>query len=96
MWDPTEKMRFLAPKRRSERPGTVWILNAEQKPEARQIITGITDGSFSELVKGELNVGDLVITGDTSATGQRSNQNQTRLPFLQGGGGGGGGRRGGF
>jgi hypothetical protein len=95
MWDPTDKMRFLAPKRRSEKPGTVWILNAEQKPEARQIITGITDGSFSELVKGDLNAGDLVITGDTSA-GQRSNQNQTRLPFLQGGGGGGGGRRGGF
>jgi HlyD family secretion protein len=91
-------MRFVAPKRRVEKPGTIWILNAQQKPEPRQIVTGITDGSFSELVQGDVKVGEIVITGDTSSGAARSNQNQNqgRLPFLQNpGGGGGGNRRGG-
>lgn len=98
MWDPSGKMRFVAPKRRVEKPGTIWILNAQQKPEPRQIVTGITDGSFSELVQGDVKVGEIVITGDTSSGAARSNQNQNqgRLPFLQNpGGGGGGNRRGG-
>jgi HlyD family secretion protein len=94
MWDPSGKMRFVAPKRRVEKPGTVWVLNAQQQPESREIVTGITDGSFSELIRGELNAGDTIILGDNS-TAPRNNQNQTRLPFFQGGGGGGN-RRGGF
>ncbi|HEX4997128.1 MAG TPA: efflux RND transporter periplasmic adaptor subunit [Terriglobia bacterium] len=92
LWDPSDKMRFVAPKKRVEKPGTVWILNAQQKPEARQITTGITDGSFSELIQGDLKPGDLLITGDNIATAQRQ-QNTTTIPFLQQNRGGG--RRGG-
>jgi hypothetical protein len=99
MWDPSGKMRFLAPKRRVEKPGTVWILNAQQELESREIVTGITDGSFSELVRGELKAGDVLIVGDTSASAQRNNNQGTSFPFFQQnnrGGGGGGRNRGGF
>jgi HlyD family secretion protein len=42
---------------------TVWIFSAEGKPKPAPIQTGITDGSFTELVAGELREGEQVITG---------------------------------
>jgi hypothetical protein len=95
MWDADDKMRFQASKRRGERAGTVWVLNSQQKPEARQLSLGITDGSFSELIAGDVKPGDVVIVSDTASGASRNQQNTNRIPLLQGIGGGGGGRRGG-
>jgi HlyD family secretion protein len=93
-WDPSDKIRFLTPKRRTERLGIVWVLNNEQKPEPRRVTLGITDGSSTELLSGELKAGDSVIIGDSTQTA--SAPNQTGPGFFPFGGfrGGGGGRRG--
>ncbi|HKP55371.1 MAG TPA: hypothetical protein VJV78_01545, partial [Polyangiales bacterium] len=43
------------------RSRTVWVLR-DNKPAPVEIETGITDGSFTEVVRGELRAGDTVIT----------------------------------
>jgi len=93
-WNPSDKIKFLAPKKRTERPGSVWILNAEKKPELRQVMLGITDGAATEIVSGDLNPNDIVIVGDSTQTGSAPAQNQ-RGGFGFGIGPGGGGGRGG-
>jgi HlyD family secretion protein len=49
--------------RENNRPGerTVWLLNSKPRPATVQI--GITDGTVTEMVKGPLQEGDIVITG---------------------------------
>ena len=69
-----------------------FVLNAQQKPEPRNIILGITDGSATEVVSGDLKPGDMVVIGDSSQPATSPAQGQ------RGGGGfgpfgfGGGGR----
>ncbi len=67
LWDPTEKLRFPAPRETSRvRPAIVWVLNSQKKPEPRRVFLGITDGVYTEVISGEVKEGDLVIIGDTS------------------------------
>jgi hypothetical protein len=86
---------MVAPRREAERPGVVYILNAQQKPEPRSVRLGITDGSATEVISGEVKLGDLLIIGDSSQASQTPNSG-TAPPFFPGlggrGGGGGGGR----
>jgi HlyD family secretion protein len=42
---------------------TVYLLGADQKPKAAQVRTGITDGHFTQIVDGDVKVGDPVIVG---------------------------------
>ena len=65
-WDPSEKIRFVQPRRTSHRPAVVWILSAEKQPEMRKVVLGITDGIATELVEGDLKAGDTVIVGDST------------------------------
>jgi len=85
MWNPAEKIKFPAPRMQSARPGIVWVLNAQKKPEPKRVMLGITDGVSTELVSGDLKEGDQVIIGDTSqgttTTSQTSGQ---RPPFMGG------------
>ena len=67
-WNPSDKIKMLPPSRPKERPGVVYVLNAQQKPDPRRIVLGITDGSATEVVSGELKPGDVVIIGDTTQT----------------------------
>jgi HlyD family secretion protein len=60
-----------APERR-----TVWTL-AGDKPEAEKIKTGISDGSFTEVLEGDLKAGELVIT-DVLGAGSAAFQNLRR------------------
>ena len=78
----------------------VWVLGQDGKPERRRITVGLSDGSATEVVDGDLNEGDMVITGQTVTGGNSSTSNtQSRPPGFGGnntprvGGGGGGGRR---
>src|SRR5689334_20632708 len=41
----------------------VWVLGQNGKPERRRITVGLSDGSATEVVDGELKEGDMVITG---------------------------------
>jgi HlyD family secretion protein len=47
--------------RTQAKPGRVWILTPEGKPAPVEIMVGITDGTFSELVKGNLQEGAEVV-----------------------------------
>jgi HlyD family secretion protein len=43
------------------RPGRVWILGPDGKPAAVEIMLGITDGTFTEVVSGNLQEGTEVV-----------------------------------
>ena len=54
------------PESASGKPGrlaTVWILGADRRPAPIQLTLGITDGTFTEVVRGELNAGQEVLVG---------------------------------
>jgi HlyD family secretion protein len=77
---------------------TVWILE-NGAPKPLQVQIGISDGSKTEIVGGELKEGDQIITGQTGGEVAKADA-PAASPFNTGGskGGGakGGGRRGGF
>ena len=67
--------------------GTVlWILNQEGKPERIQVETGISNGTFTEIISDNLKEGEKVITGQEG--GQTSSNNQQVNPFAPRFGGG--------
>jgi HlyD family secretion protein len=68
-WNPANKIKMVPPKRITERPGLVFVLSSEKKPEARRVVLGITDGSLTEMVSGDLAQGDQVIIGDSTQGG---------------------------
>ena len=58
----------------------VWVLGRDGKPQPRRIKVGLSDGASTEVVEGNLNEGDMVITGQTvSGSGSTSSQ-QNRPP----------------
>jgi len=88
-WNPADKVQLDRPKEENLRRGRVWVLNAEGKPEARNLLLGITDGSTSEVISGPLNTGDSVIIGDSTQTTtpqQRAPVNNPLMPRIPGGG----------
>jgi HlyD family secretion protein len=72
----------------------VWVMGQDGKPQVRRIKIGLTDGAATEVVEGNLQEGEMVITGQqlTGATKPQANQ----APGFGGGaprtGGGGRGR----
>ncbi|HZB45185.1 MAG TPA: hypothetical protein VE360_08075, partial [Pyrinomonadaceae bacterium] len=76
----------------------VWVLGADGQPQPRRIKVGLSDGSATEVVEGELNEGDVIITGQNvaaSATRTQSGGTQSAPGFggaPRGGAGGGRGR----
>jgi HlyD family secretion protein len=73
----------------------VWVLGQNGKPERRRITTGLSDGSATEIVDGDLKEGDMVITGQQLSSTTRSSTNSTPPGFggAPRGAGGGGPRR---
>ncbi|MBO0721984.1 MAG: efflux RND transporter periplasmic adaptor subunit [Blastocatellia bacterium] len=71
----------------------VWVLGGPDKtPQPRRIQIGITDGTSTEILKGDLQEGEEVIVMQNVSANSRSNRPQTPPGF---GGGGGPGRIGG-
>jgi HlyD family secretion protein len=91
-WDPSNKVRFTAPSVVRERPAVVWVLGADRKPESHSVVLGLTDGTSTEIVSGELSETDMVVIGDNQDA-SRANQPVNPLGALRGFGGGGGGAR---
>jgi HlyD family secretion protein len=58
----------------------VWVLGQDGNPDRRRITVGLSDGSTTEVVDGELNEGDMVITGQT-LTGANRPANTTPPGF---------------
>jgi HlyD family secretion protein len=77
----------------------VWVLGQDGKPQARRIKVGLTDGVSTEVVEGNLQEGELVITGQTIASAAKTQTNTNSAPGFGGAprtggaGGAGGGRR---
>ena len=44
-------------------PGRVYVLDAEGKPKPSSVVLGISDGSFTEVMRGEVQDGQEVVTG---------------------------------
>jgi HlyD family secretion protein len=73
----------------------VWVLGQDGKPQARRIKVGLSDGASTEVVEGNLNEGDMAITGQTvSGSGSTSTQQNRPPGFGNAPRGGGGGFRG--
>ncbi|MGB4781243.1 efflux RND transporter periplasmic adaptor subunit [Candidatus Methylomirabilis sp.] len=49
--------------RKAERDQTIWVLDEDRKPRPVTVKLGITDGSVSEVIEGDLKEGQGVITG---------------------------------
>ena len=75
----------------------VWVLGQDGKPQSRRIKVGLTDGVATEVVEGDLNEGDMVITGQTLTGASKPQSSQSPAPGFgaapRGGVPGGGGRR---
>ncbi|MGE5148175.1 MAG: efflux RND transporter periplasmic adaptor subunit [Candidatus Eiseniibacteriota bacterium] len=63
------------------RRGTVWVVGSDGKPEAVAIVTGISDGAMTEIVRGPLKEGQAVIVGSAAAAGGASQSRGPRLGF---------------
>lgn len=70
----------------------VWVLGQDGKPERRRITVGLSDGSATEVVDGNLREGEMVITGQTITGSTGSANTQSRPPGF-GNAPRGGGRR---
>lgn len=65
----------------------VWVMNARKKLEPVMVRTGISDGTFTEIIRGKLEEGQEIIVGTVA---QRSQSQQQSSPFNQQRQGGGG------
>jgi len=68
-----EKFRRMGAARAANpvKPGRVWVLGPDGRPAPVDVFTGITDGSFTEIVRGDLKPGQGVITGYLDAAEHR-------------------------
>jgi HlyD family secretion protein len=54
------------------RPGGVWILDAQGRPELRPLTLGVADDTYTEVLSGDLQAGQEVITGVLTAAARAS------------------------
>jgi HlyD family secretion protein len=74
----------------------VWVLGQDGKLQSRRIKVGLTDGVSTEVVEGNLQEGEMVVTGQTLSSANKAQSSQTPAPGFGGAprtGGPGGGRR---
>ena len=74
----------------------VWVLGPDKKPQPRRVKLGITDGTATEVIEGDLKEGETIIVGQNLSAEDRPQNNQQRPPGFGGGPGGGGRGPGGF
>jgi HlyD family secretion protein len=60
------------------KPGKVWVLSPAGEPTPLSIVLGITDGTFSEVISGDLREGTGVIVEETST---KKSQSSSPSPF---------------
>src|SRR6266446_6664619 len=58
----------------------IWVMGQDANPQSRRIKVGLTDGASTEVVEGNLQEGEMVITGQTLSSASKSNSNQTSAP----------------
>ena len=95
---PNAAFRYQPAGAEPQRGRVVWVLRDAQPvavPVAVPVRTGLSDGSATEIVEGDLRPGDSIILGDGSAPAAAAGQNRQNGQSGQSGRGGnrGGGRR---
>ena len=80
-----QKLKELSQSSQTEqrKPGRVWVLSKERKPVSVSIVLGITDGTFSEVMAGDLREGLEVIVEETSVKKAQS-QSGSAPPSMRG------------
>jgi HlyD family secretion protein len=74
----------------------IWVLGQDGKLQPRRIKVGLTDGASTEVVEGNLQEGEMVVTGQTLTSANKAQSSQTPAPGFGGAqrtGAPGGGRR---
>ncbi|HEX6285120.1 MAG TPA: efflux RND transporter periplasmic adaptor subunit [Pyrinomonadaceae bacterium] len=71
----------------------VWVMGQDGKPQPRRIKVGLSDGAATEVVEGNLNEGEMVITGQTVNASSSSSTQSSRPPGFGNAPRMGGGRR---
>jgi HlyD family secretion protein len=61
-------------------PTRVWVQDADGKLRMVFLRAGVTDNSYSEILRSDLKEGDNVITGDESSTSTATRQTQMGPP----------------
>jgi HlyD family secretion protein len=82
---PLQKQKLneqKSPQGEKERLGKVWILSQEKKPVPVSIVLGITDGTFSEVMAGDLREGMEIIVEETSS--KKASTQSGAPPFMRG------------
>jgi hypothetical protein len=69
----------------------LWIVNAKGMLEPIFVMTGVTDGKYTEVTSPDLKAGDEIVLGITSTSGVAAVQNPLTGGGQQRPGGGGGG-----
>jgi HlyD family secretion protein len=62
----------------------VWVLGADGKLQSRRIKVGLTDGVSTEIVEGNLQEGEMVITGQTISSASKPQSSSTPASVLGG------------
>ena len=70
----------------------VYVLTVNKKLEPRFVRLGITNGRFTEIISGDLQEGDIIVTGQNDTSGARPPQANTTNPLQPRPPMGGGGR----
>jgi len=66
------------------RPGRVWVLSPEGKPTSVSITLGITDGTSSEVIAGNLREGsEVIIEGSSNKKGQSQSGSVPFMPRMR-------------
>jgi len=78
-----EKFRAIATSRTANpvKRGRVWLLDKNRTPVPVDIITGISDGSFTEIVRGDLKAGQEIIAGTSQLERRSSGSGLRRFGF---------------
>src|SRR5215467_12934550 len=74
-----EEMTAAAGEVRSGTAGRVWVIGPDGKPAAVTLTLGLSDGSSTEVLRGDVRDGQDVIVGTAGATGRGPTQGAPRL-----------------
>lgn len=59
----------------------IWILDQNKQPQRREVKIGISDGTATEMVEGDLQEGDSIITGETTSGTTKTANTQSAPGF---------------
>src|SRR5204863_2865438 len=62
----------------------IWVADQNGTSQRRRIKVGLSDGVSTEVVEGNLQEGEMVITGQTLSSASKSNSNQASAPGFGG------------